>query len=141
MAQGDTRFLYLISRSVSRLKYYSIQKFLGEGITVTPSQMGILFLLSKGEGKTMSELSSALNIDNSTLTRLADRLVKEGVVERVRDNADRRISKLRITESGAAESRKALRITKEINSEITRGFTEEEVAVFVRILESFLKKF
>lgn len=141
MAQGDTRFLYLISRSVSRLKYYSIEKFRSEGITVTPSQMGILFLLSKGEGKTMGELSSGLNIDNSTLTRLADRLVKDGLVERERDDGDRRVSKLRITEKGAVESRKALRITKEINSEITKGFSEDEVAVFIRILESFLIKF
>lgn len=141
MTQRDTRFLYLISRSVSRLKYYSIQKFQGEGVNVTPSQMGILFLLSKGEGKTMSEISSSLNIDNSTLTRLADRLVKEGFAERIRDDADRRVSKLRITENGAVESRKALRITKEINNEITRGFTDEEIASFVKVLASFLKKF
>jgi DNA-binding MarR family transcriptional regulator len=141
MSRQDNRFLYLISRSVSRLKYYSIQKFQGEGVNVTPSQMGILFLLSKGDGKTMSELSTALNIDNSTLTRLADRLVREGFAERIRDDSDRRISKLRITESGTAESRKALRITKEINNEIIRGFSEEEIAAFVRVLESFLKKF
>lgn len=141
MSRQDNRFLYLISRSVSRLKYYSIQKFQGEGVNVTPSQMGILFLLSKGEGKTMSEISSSLNIDNSTLTRLADRLVKEGFAERIRDDADRRVSKLRITENGAVESRKALRITKEINNEITRGFTDEEIASFVKVLASFLKKF
>jgi DNA-binding MarR family transcriptional regulator len=141
MSRQDNRFLYLISRSVSRLKYYSIQKFQGEGVNVTPSQMGILFLLSKDGDKTMSELSTALNIDNSTLTRLADRLVREGFVERIRDDADRRISKLRITENGRAESRKALRITKEINNEIIRGFSEEEISAFVKILESFLKKF
>jgi len=141
MSRQDNRFLYLISRSVSRLKYYSIQKFQGEGVNVTPSQMGILFLLSKDGDKTMSELSTALNIDNSTLTRLADRLVREGFAERIRDDTDRRISKLRITENGRAESRKALRITKEINNEIIRGFSEEEIAAFVKILESFLKKF
>lgn len=141
MAQAEQRFLYLISRAVSRLKYYSIQKFQGEGVTATPSQMGILFLLSRGEGKTMSELSSALSIDNSTLTRLSDRLVKEGLIERTRDDSDRRVSKLRITGKGTAESRKALKITKEINSEITKGFTPDEIAAFVRVLESFLEKF
>jgi DNA-binding MarR family transcriptional regulator len=67
--------------------------------------------------------------------------VREGFAERIRDDSDRRISKLRITESGTAESRKALRITKEINNEIIRGFSEEEIAAFVRVLESFLKKF
>ena len=103
--------------------------------------MGILFLLSRGEGKTMSELSSALSIDNSTLTRLSDRLVKEGLIERTRDDSDRRVSKLRITGKGTAESRKALKITKEINSEITKGFTPDEIAAFVRVLESFLEKF
>ena len=141
MAQNDNRFLYLISRSVSRLKYYSIERFNSEGVTVTPSQMGVLFVLSRGKEMTMGEISTLLNVDNSTLTRLADKLEKEGFVERVRDDTDRRISKLRITKKGGAESSKALRITKEINSEITKGFTEPEIKVFVRVLESFFEKF
>jgi len=141
MAGRDNRLLYLISRAVSRLKYYSIEKFSSAGVTVTPSQMGILFLLIKKNNMAMSELSSVLNIDNSTITRLSDRLIKQGLVERVKGENDRRVSKLSITDSGSTEGAKALRIAKQINSEIRKGFTDEEMEVFIRVLESFFKKF
>ena len=141
MAGHDNRLLYLISRAVSRLKYYSIEKFSGGGVTATPSQMGILFLLLKKDYMTMSELSSLLDIDNSTITRLSDRLIRQGLVERARDDSDRRISKLAITDRGKAEGVKAIRIAKAINAEIRKGFTDEEIEIFTRVLESFFEKF
>ena len=141
MTTDDNRYLYLISRAFSRLKYYSIQKFLKENISVTPSQMGILFALSSEKSMTMGELSSFLSIDNSTLTRLADRLVKQGFIERVRDSSDRRVLKIMLTQSGRKESARALKITKELNSEIIRDLSAEETEIFVKILKSFINKF
>ena len=141
MAEHDKRLIYLISRSVSRLKYYSIERFSSEGVTVTPSQMGILFLLSKEKEMTMSEISLILNVDNSTLTRLADRLEKQELIERVRDSSDRRVSRLRITKRGFSESAKALKITKDINNKIREGFNDSEIEIFIKVLESFFKKF
>ncbi len=141
MAENNNRLLYLISRAVSRLKYASIERFNNAGVTVTPSQMGILFLLMKRDNMSMSELSSILSIDNSTLTRLSDRLVKLDFIERVRDINDRRISKLRLTDNGRCEGMKAVKTAKEINSEISRGFTDEEMKIFIRVMESFFAKF
>ena len=141
MAKDENRYLYLISRSFSRLKYYSIQKFLDEDITVTPSQMGILFVLSKAKSMTMSELSTVLSVDNSTLTRLADKLVKQGFIERVRDSSDRRVLKIILTSTGIEEATRALKITRELNNEIIKDFSAEEIKIFVKILQSFLNKF
>ncbi len=141
MTTDDNRYLYLISRAFSRLKYYSIQKFLKENITVTPSQMGILFALSGKESMTMGELSSALSIDNSTLTRLADRLVKQGFIERARDSSDRRVLNLMLTQAGRKEAARALKITKELNSELVKDLSSEEIEIFLKILKSFINKF
>ena len=141
MTTDDNRYLYLISIAFSRLKYYSIQKFLKENITVTPSQMGILFALSREESITMGELSSALSIDNSTLTRLADRLVKQGFIERARDSSDRRVLNLMLTQAGRKEAARALKITKELNSELVKDLSSEEIEIFLKILKSFINKF
>jgi len=135
------KFLYLMSRAMNRIKYYSIGKFNEGGVTVTPSQMGILFLLKNGKPLPMTALSSALSVDNSTLTRHADKLIRSELVERVRDDSDRRILKLRITEKGLIESGKAARISNQINAEVISGFSEEEILIFSKILMSIIQKF
>jgi len=135
------KILYLISRSVNRLKYYSISKFNEGGVTVTPSQMGILFLLRNGNARPMSELSIALFLDNSTMTRHADKLIKSGFIERLRDESDRRVLKLRITQSGLLESEKAAGIAKGINAEVISGFSEEEIRIFIKVLTGIISKF
>lgn len=139
--KNDERLIYLISRAVTRLKYYSINKFQREGIDITPSQMGILFALSRRDGLSMTELSSLIDVDNSTLTRLADKLEKRGFVKRKKSISDRRALTLDITPSGIAEAAKAVIIAHEINNEIKAGFTDDEMSVFVKILNSFMNKF
>jgi len=138
---NSKRILYLISRSVNRLKYYSINKFNEGGVTVTPSQMGILFLLRNGNELPMSDLSTALSLDNSTLTRHADKLIKREFVERLRDDSDRRVLKLRITQLGLLESERALKITNQVNSDVISGFSEEEIRIFIKVLNGIILKF
>ncbi len=135
------KYLYLMSRAMSRIKYYSINKFNEVGITVTPSQMGILFLLKKGNSLTMSTLSTALSVDNSTLTRHADKLIKSELIERVRDDSDRRILKLRITAKGIIESEKAVKISNQINTDVVSGLSEDEIKIFSKVLISIITKF
>ncbi len=135
------KFLYLMSRAMSRIKYYSINRFSEAGVTVTPSQMGILFLLKKGESLTMSFLSAALSVDNSTLTRHADKLIKSELIERVREDSDRRILKLKITSRGIAESEKAAKISNQINADVISGFSEEEIKIFSKVLLGIINKF
>ena len=137
----EKRILYLISQSINTLKYYSIARFNEDGITVTPAQMGILFLLRRGADLSMTELSNLLSLDNSTLTRHSDKLIKSGLVERVKDDSDRRVLKLRITKSGIDESNSAGKIANEINSELISGFSQSEIKIFIKILESINLKF
>ena len=104
------RILYLISRSMGSLKYYSIKRFNDRGIIITPSQMGILFFLNINSEMSMSALSRSMALDNSTLTRLVDKLVKAGFVERFPNPADRRGFLVRLTGPGREEGLRAAAI-------------------------------
>lgn len=137
----SNKYLYLMSRAMNRIKYHSISRFNEGGITVTPSQMGILFLLKKVESLPMSALSSALSVDNSTLTRHAEKLITRGLVERILDDSDRRVLKLRITPDGLKESDKAAKIANLVNAEIISGFTEQEIRIFSKVLTGIIEKF
>jgi DNA-binding MarR family transcriptional regulator len=137
----DDRFIYLVFTAQQRLRNYLKQALAKEGIKITPAQTGILALLLENNGRTMTELSQALSIDNSTITGLVDRLENAGFLKRQPKAEDRRISLIYITPEGDRETRKAIITLQEVNKEITSGFSTDEIEAFTRVLKSFFTKF
>ncbi|MDF2839368.1 MAG: transcriptional regulator, MarR family [Clostridia bacterium] len=67
---------------------------------ITPPQFNALqFLVNEGE-LTISELSNKLFLAPSTITDLIDRMEKNALVMRKKDDKDRRIVKLQVLEKG-----------------------------------------
>jgi len=67
---------------------------------ITPPQFDALqFLINEGE-MTVSELSGKLFLAPSTITDLIDRMEKNSLVIRIRDESDRRIVKVQVQEKG-----------------------------------------
>ncbi len=137
----DDRLIYLIFTAQQKLRTYLKKKMTKENVRVTTAQAGILFLLKQKDGRTMSELSQILTIDNSTITGLVDRLEKTGLVRRDASLHDRRASHVFINAQGLEEVDKAKRVIRMVNQEIKNGFSPEELASFNRILRSFFHKF
>ncbi|WP_346353308.1 MarR family winged helix-turn-helix transcriptional regulator [Azotosporobacter soli] len=50
----------------------------------------------------LMQLALVLNLDKSTVSRLVDKLVQEGLIDRQENSADRRYSSLILTEAGRA---------------------------------------
>jgi DNA-binding MarR family transcriptional regulator len=67
---------------------------------LTIPQLRALSFAAHRPGCTMGELSESLGIGLSAGTGLADRLVQHGLLEREADPEDRRVVRLRLTESG-----------------------------------------
>jgi len=137
----DDRLLFLMSRAQHAVSEYTKKKFIEEKISISPAQMGILFLLQKGNLRPMSELGKLLEIDNSTITGLVDRLEKSGFVERSADPHDRRKWLISITETGEVEINQAKKVVKEVNGKVKEGFSENEIDCFRKVLGDFLVKF
>jgi MarR family transcriptional regulator, organic hydroperoxide resistance regulator len=137
----DNRFIYLIFTAQQKLRTHLGNVMVRENVRVTPAQAGILFLLTEKDGRTMSELSKILSIDNSTITGLVNRLEKAGLVRRDASPHDRRTSHVFVTTEGVREMEKARRVIKKVNREIMEGFSVEELASFKKILRSFFQKF
>ena len=66
----------------------------------TSSQCYSLLELLKTDGLAMSELSTKMNLDTTTMTRVIDNLVRDGLVVRRRDESDRRYVVLALTDKG-----------------------------------------
>jgi DNA-binding MarR family transcriptional regulator len=88
----------------------------------------------------MTELSKALAVKNATLTGLIDRLERSAFVIRKASRNDRRSIRIYITPEGIEECDKAKPVIKRVNEEIKSGFSQEEMEVFKRVLNSVLQK-
>ena len=137
----DDRLIYLLFTAQQKLRTYLKKMMTKENVRVTTAQAGILFLLKQKDGRTMSELSQLLSIDNSTITGLVDRLEKTGLVRRNASPHDRRASHVFINPQGMEEVDKAKKVIRMVNQEIKNGFSAEELDSFNRILKSFFHKF
>lgn len=67
---------------------------------LTPSQFDVIATLGGTDGMTCSELSAATLVTKGTLTGVLDRLEAKGFVQRDEVEADRRRTKIRLTEKG-----------------------------------------
>jgi DNA-binding MarR family transcriptional regulator len=71
-----------------------------QDFNITPPQFDALqFLVDEG-GLTIGELSGKLFLAPSTITDLIDRMEKNGLVTRVRDEKDRRSVKIKVEDKG-----------------------------------------
>lgn len=137
----DDRLIYLVFTAQQKLRTHLKNAMSEAGVSITPAQSAILFLLKRKDGQTMSELTQELSIDNSTLTGLVDRLERSGFVKRNANTADRRSSHVYITGSGSEEIERAKAVIRKVNDRIREDFTEGEVDSFKKILKSFFVRF
>ncbi len=73
---------------------------------LTAPQSGVLRTLAKNGPLSSAELSRKLHVTPSNITGVIDRLEKKGVVKRVRQETDRRLSLITLEKKGAELSRK-----------------------------------
>jgi DNA-binding MarR family transcriptional regulator len=138
---ADDRLIFLVFSAQQKLRIYLNDALTTAGVPVTVTQAGILFLLKQKDGRTMTELSQILGIDNSTMTGLADRLEKAGFVKRVASPGDRRASHIHITPQGIGEVEGAKKVIRRINEEIKTGYPSDDIEAFKRVLNGFFDKF
>jgi len=67
---------------------------------ITPPQFNALLILRNHGNLTIGELGEKMYLACSTATDLIDRMERNGLVERVRDQNDRRVIRLHVKEKG-----------------------------------------
>lgn len=104
---------------------------------VTLAQFRALTLLDSDEGMRSADLADALAVSPSTATRLCDRLVRAGLVDRAASEQDRREVRLSLTPSGTTLVRDGLARRRRVLSRLVAKISEEDRAAFVRGLKAF----
>ena len=69
-----------------------------QGVNLSMTEVHILEAIQKSESNMMSAIAKRLMVTQGTLTVSTSKLVKKGYVERVKDEKDKRIVRLTLTE-------------------------------------------
>ncbi|WP_317856115.1 MarR family transcriptional regulator [Chakrabartyella piscis] len=96
---------------------------------VTPSQYGVLSCLWQREFATPKQISEILCLETSTISGVLDRMQKKGLIDRVINKEDRREVRVVPTEKGKALEEPITKIIDDVNEEVLKCFTEEEILV------------
>ncbi len=94
----------------------------------------LLTMLIDEDGISQGEVSHRFEVDPSRITRLAQRLEKEGLLRRERDPEDNRVVRLHATEEGRRLIESRQERHERFEDRVRREFSPEEMAEFRRML-------
>lgn len=83
-------------------------------------------------------LSNLMAVKDSSAARLLDRLERDGLIERERNDADRREIYIKLTEKGDQLISSLIPIGTEFNDDLLDGIEEEELRIYEKVLKKML---
>ena len=132
MAPGDDSLSLLIGRVAKELSRAFDDVLVAAGGS-TPTWQ-VLRALSAGDHRTQAELAAAVGVRQPTLTHHLDALERAGLVTREREDANRRVQRVTVTESGEHLFLRLRRAAASFDGRLRAGLDDAEVAELRRLL-------
>ncbi len=97
-----------------------------------------LFYIGKAGEISQKELSDYMDIKESSMVRLIDRMEKEELVERRKDSEDRRITKIILTDKGKFLKEELMPRGQEFQDDVLKGISKENLEIFKEVLHRMI---
>lgn len=145
MCEGLMKERKLVNeRKVSQAIYqidkamYTIFRVLGPKISgeleeyeITKDQFFLLNVINNTQATTPSQLAAMFRVQPSAITAMIDRMLKHKLVFRQRDETDRRVVYIVISDKGREALEKAIKTRNKIMATYLKHFTDEELEQFI----------
>jgi len=105
----------------------------------TRVQWYVMYYLLRDGKMIQSDIGEKLDIKDSTVVRLIDRMQKEEFVQRVKDEKDRRVTYVMLTEKGKKRIEELLPIGEEMRKVFSEDISQEEFEIFYKVLTKIAK--
>lgn len=102
---------------------------------LTPGQVFLLHLIEKEERCTISQLAEKMEVKPSAITVMLDRLENRHYIERFRDQKDRRVVIVQLTEPGLDVLQKIWNLRKRVVGYCLQQLDSDERTIFLRAFE------
>ena len=100
---------------------------------LTLPQWGVLERCARGQANTITELTEIVPVDQASISRAADKLVRLSLLKRQRLVRDRRVVRLEATDKGQALVRQLSPEIAAVYAILLEGIQDEELEVFSRV--------
>ena len=140
---GDRAFVieesigYLVNRLARSMAGQLAERMRPVGVGV--GQWAVLLFLWARDAMSQAELARIVAIEPPTMVRTIDRMVRDGLVTRVADAADGRISRIHLTDRGRALRDELVPMAIAVNDAMLARLTERERATFQRLLTKLVR--
>lgn len=104
---------------------------------LAPAQLAALEKLWLRDGLTVSELGEELQLKTSTVTALADRMERDGLITRTRNESDRRVVTLHLTDRGMVLQREVPDFDAHLLAMLRAGMPEGYIKTLDHLLQQF----
>jgi DNA-binding MarR family transcriptional regulator len=123
--------MFRTARGMKKMLDSRLSKF-----NVTSSQASVLNTLNSFDGLPLSDVGKSVHLDKPAITGLADRMEKDGLVERRRTSSDRRIIQLFLTNKGKSLFNKIEDIIVDVDQQLVKDLSLKEIDTLHKMLQS-----
>jgi DNA-binding MarR family transcriptional regulator len=107
---------------------------------VSMKEYDVLYALTKADAPVrITDLHRRVLLSQPALSRMVDRLVERGLVERCEDAGDRRVVRLALTEAGRSRQREVgAAHARDVTTAMTEAVTDSDLEELLRITRALL---
>ncbi|WP_416175852.1 MarR family winged helix-turn-helix transcriptional regulator [Clostridium sp.] len=140
---NDRYIVHFISRTRKKMLNFIKEKLIEENLDgLIPSHGNVLTALYENNGKlTMKKIAEITKKDKSTITPLINKLLELGYIIKVKDEKDKRVTYIILTEKGKEIKGKYNTISNEVYNTAYKNFSEEEKEIFLKLLKKMNNNF
>lgn len=84
------------------------------------------------------DLSNLMNVKDSSAGRLIDRLERDGFIGRERNDSDRRVIYIKLTDKGNQLINDLMPIGIQFNDDLLSGIDEQELMIYEKVLKKMI---
>jgi MarR family transcriptional regulator, lower aerobic nicotinate degradation pathway regulator len=125
--------VFLLARLGFAIKARAIEEFERAGFN--PYSYGVLAVLAEGATETQATIADTLDLDRSQLVGILDELEQETLIERRRDQTDRRRHMVSITPAGRKQLVKMRAMIKHMEDSLLGALDADERATMRDFLQ------
>ncbi len=134
----DDYLLYLLARASHVVSEEFHEQLRTRSISVPVWR--VLASLSGSNGETVTGLAEVCLLQQPTMTKLLDRMARDGLVKRAQDTRDRRVVRVLLTPKGEATVADLLEAAKTHEAEVLARHPQAEAAAIKDLLRDMIRR-
>lgn len=135
----DDYLLYLMARASHLVSAEFHQELKKRNVTV-PHWRVLASLVGSAQGETVTGLAEICLFQQPTMTKLLDRMVRDGHVRRAQDGKDRRVVRIELTSDGERLATELVALARRHESEVLARHPEAEAMELKTLLRAMLDR-